>query len=305
MEKRFAQDAATAYCEVLHSCDCPEDWLRYADEASCIEAESEHVAEVQRRAQEGGLQFDAECAAFTLARWAELGCDDFDAIALRVRPSSSSSDAVFPWCPLYHGSVPEGEECHNAFGTLWDDCEQGSECEEDTERGSRCTAVEPYETDPPGLGEPCEGGEPVARYSCEAPLYCAGNPNLETTTCQPYSEEGEPCQQFECADGLLCDIGTGTCKRPPPLGSPCAFVEYTDCGEGRYCDRGGIETADGVCAAQLEPGATCSDVDACLGGSCSCDPYADGPCEGTCMPGPPSYALICDPGLPFAPRRRF
>lgn len=303
MEMRFAQDAATAYCEVLLACDCPENWERYADEASCIEQESEYIAEVQRRAQEGGLQFDTECAAFTLGRWAEIGCDDFEAAALRLRPGSNS---LFPSCRLYYGSVPEGEQCENAFGTIWNDCEQGSDCEEDDTRGSRCTALEPFQADPPGLGEPCVGGEPTARYSCEAPLYCAGMFQVETTTCQPYAGEGESCERTACAEGLLCDYGAGsTCRPPSPAGSPCSFVEFSPCGDDGYCDRGGIEATEGVCAPRLEPGATCVQPDACGEGSCSCDPYDGGPCEGTCIPNPPSYPIMCEPGFAFAPRDRF
>jgi hypothetical protein len=301
-EVRYAEDAAAAYCETILACGCPEHWVSYADETACIEEQASYIAEVQRRAQEAGLRFDPECAAFTIERWRDLGCDDRVAASERLRPGESG---LFPYCRLYFGTVPEGEQCETAFATVWNDCESGTTCE-DGARGSRCTRIDPVFTEVPGLGEACFAGEPAARWSCEAPLYCAGEPG--SATCQPIAAEGESCDGRPCVEGLRCDLGnTFTCKNPLPDGAACSSLDYLGCIDGFFCDSGGLADPTGTCRPQLPPGSACQQYEACRDGECDCS--GEESCDGVCVAEeepsiPTPYPFLCEPG-PVSPTEMF
>lgn len=179
-------------------------------------------------------------------------------------------------CPLYHGTLREGEPCR------WDgftdtECERGLYCITDACRDPRRIAFG-------GSGQPCDigercddgnvcfrercerppsAGEPCLEYICDADArcedercvalpgpgqactnacrsgaFCRFDPTTGFGECLTIRNVGEPCQGHrECASG---NCPAGSCEYPAELGDLCS--NRLPCGPDQFC-------AEGQCAA--------------------------------------------------------
>ncbi|MBL4684571.1 MAG: hypothetical protein JKY37_08285 [Nannocystaceae bacterium] len=109
------------------------------------------------------------------------------------------------------------------------------------------------------VGEECAG-----QFECKPPLRCIA---LGTAgVCARAGEIEDNCfADAECATGLICSYGNGTCSEGKKLGEACAFVdmltptpgtESIRCAEGLSCDPTTSLCVGGFCA----PGAPCNDT---------------------------------------------
>ena len=275
-DKSEPADLATAYCELLFSCDCSVN--KYADVTACVTdintERDKSIAEAKAIADANGLIFDQAC----LDRFSEVPSD------LTCNLEGEQDLDLCDICSLVHGDQPKGAACTEY--EYYSDCADGLACYDGT-CYSFC-----FEDSKAGEGEDCSfetcgedlychfetriceptaglGGACLLDEECSAGLHCAedstcqplpgaGQPctvfgncaeGLECrvdSTCQPFPKAGEPCD-YECADDLICD---GTCKPPPGDGEPCP--EYGLCAEGHSCDDAtNLCTADDLAICSL------------------------------------------------------
>lgn len=252
-----AEDAPTQLaeqiCAQLFECSCASG---YADEASCVETQSQLIAARIDTVLDAGGSWDPACAgqlAKTLHEWACLA------------PTMASQASAFDSrsCPLLRGTVAAGMDCsHDVLG---DDCADGLMC-----IAGVCVT-------PPTL--PVPRGE-LCNYDwetlpCESGSYCGWDDNYEQRICRALPKAGDACTEYLCgpqANDLICEANT--CVPAPGAGEPC-FDGYL-CGPGTYCDGG----QDFTCQPRREIGDGCGadtvcPVDAsCVGNICEADPAA-------------------------------
>lgn len=99
--------------------------------------------------------------------------------------------------------------------------------------------------------------------------------------CAPLSLEGEPCNEWDesnlvlCQPGLGCDAAIGRCVAVRNLGEPCDGL--VPCAAGLHC---AVEDIRFVCLPKLAGGEPCDEHDDCASGSCGgvlCDPVTTCP----------------------------
>jgi hypothetical protein len=166
------------------------------------------------------------------------------------------------------------DTCIKAHGSLDEPC-GGSGCEEGLfcDNNDICIAKSPEE----GV---CEGS-----YQCEDGLLCADNGQCYP----PRQGEGEPCPMTDdegCADGLFCDRETGTCQPPRdeeqmcnpffPLDS-CVAVLYCACISTTCMGRIVAHDPADVCQPVKANGATCVEYSECLSEYCNGEECAEYP----------------------------
>ena len=152
----------------------------------------------------------------------------------------------------------------------------------------------------PGAGEFCGPDD-----ACAAGTYCA------STRCQPFSGEGEPCEDHVipsgCGPGLGCLPTTARCVRMPGLGETCSEEPSTfvQCDNEPAPGQPPLECAAGICVyAGAAAGQPCSGAGWCrLGLTCGaagvCVPFAyvgEGePCDWPLAQSCASNDLACVP----------
>lgn len=198
--------------------------------------------------------FDEECLQLWI-EWAdELGCGGV-AVPLELH-----------LCPLYHGTLLEGMQCHRDLDGGNDDL-----LSTDCGRGLVCVADECR--DPASItfgreGQPCD-----LAFVCDEGLYCTRD-----GTCERLPGHGEPCPDWRCRESLLCDE---VCLPLPPAGQPCLQGE---CAEGSSC-------VNDQCERLLAVGQPCTGHRQCVSGNCPA-----GFCAPVPVPGDPcSSRLPCGP----------
>lgn len=122
-----------------------------------------------------------------------------------------------------------------------------------------------------GLGESCGrtchqergcvtyvGSESSAACQVEEGLTCGAS------ACVPVLTEGDSClDEFECADGLYCDI---TCQAQLSAGDACPNEVPFPCATGLFCSAG-------TCSAQLAIGQPCVTNADCSSMNCAANGY--------------------------------
>jgi hypothetical protein len=215
-EDQYGTKMAELVCRLtLSECDCDDP--PFPDDATCREATESQWELMKDAAEQAGLDYDAACAGTNYEIWKNTGCD---------------ADLAFPsdcdaYCSIYHGSVEVGGGCTEYEAGL-SDCASGLFCLEGVcetlcegeilGEGEECIDLEQEEI----LGE-CD---PAQDLVCEtASGVCVGLPDV-----------GEPCPDYECVEGAICDVtGEGLCIAGPGVGEPCQDFE---CGSGSTCDTG-------------------------------------------------------------------
>lgn len=138
-----------------------------------------------------------------------------------------------------------------APGDIGDPCTGDPECKE----GLSCHQWDDVCMPTPGLDDACQ---PFSR--CAGGLHCTSVAPAEIV-CRPLPQAGEPCG-FDCAEGLVCDDLTDTCRAPRGAGEPCA--EDAVCRDGLVC-------RDGACAAPPGAGEACHNYRCALGLACEAE----------------------------------
>jgi MYXO-CTERM domain-containing protein len=147
-------------------------------------------------------------------------------------------------------------------------CYARSECE----AGEYCTFAYEAEADGDSPGhclpllsadEPCEDGQ------CAEGLVCG----REAGHCLEIADEGEACTADDvCADGLVCNDASDPPECHPPAGEGEACANLDDCAEGLTCNAG---VSPSECRAPAIEGGACGDVAdcasglSCTGGACA------------------------------------
>ena len=129
------------------------------------------------------------------------------------------------------GGVPE---CSSPPGTLAD----GNRCTD----SAQCTSTYCKVSDPSGCGV-CSATV-AAGGACTGGERCAKGTSCVSGTCTTvtYGNAGAACDYGKaqlCANGLICDGTSKTCKLPPGVGEPCPSGY---CASGLSCDYAGTKT---------------------------------------------------------------
>jgi hypothetical protein len=100
-------------------------------------------------------------------------------------------------------------------------------------------------------GDPCDVGTCSDDSYCDDTLHCA----------LPTAGLGEACAPLDawsCKAPNVCDLDTGVCVPPTPVGGHCASIigGRSSCGASAFCTLS-IGEADGVCSAALPDGELC------------------------------------------------
>jgi hypothetical protein len=167
------------------------------------------------------------------------------------------------------GNIPPGGACQSSF-----ECASGPDGFAVCDNASGI-CVQPKRG---GLGEPCAYSctdVPGGTAQCRSPFYgaavapachtadgliCAPGPMGGTAAvCQPLVADCKQNPAISCPQGQACNMMTGACYTPVPLGGSCAAGL---CGPDGYC-------AAGVCTP-VKPNATVCAQDAeCASGKCT------------------------------------
>lgn len=107
--------------------------------------------------------------------------------------------------------------------------------------------------EPLKLGEDCSNGN----QACEPGTYCAFDPNLGVSTvCSTPPTAGQPCPDYVCGGGALCEFdgNTQVCVAPRPSGTPCDYDDQCDNGLSCVHDQ---NYENGVCLRPADQGEAC------------------------------------------------
>lgn len=108
-----------------------------------------------------------------------------------------------------------------------------------------------------------DGGECTSSQDCAGTdSYCPIPQGAMTGKCEAPAKEGEPCPNFNCAAGLVCDFGAmnSVCIKPLADGQMCTS-DFSCVSE--YCD-----SAGGTCAQKKPVGSDCASPQACKDSYC-------------------------------------
>jgi hypothetical protein len=183
---------------------------------------------------------------------------------LTAQAQACQSVDYTPCYDAFVGNVPPGGACAQSF-----------ECAQGPDRFAVCSngvCVQP----PRGVfGQPCSyscidtagmahcqspgaiaAGDGVACHSING-LVCV-QPLNGMATCQPASADCRENPNGACQPGQTCDMTTGQCYVPTPIGGNCMQVP---CAPGGYC-------AGSLCYPQKGIAVNCSQDSECLSGKC-------------------------------------
>jgi hypothetical protein len=225
-------------------------FIAHRSEGECVEAYTnvcEAFGSSQRVSVERGrveMNGDNVTACLDGLREAKDECD------LEAFREAGSEDEC---SEIYEGTVDGGDACVSSI-----ECKDGGSCEfEYDEDGApkkvddELAVAEGECLEPPGVGETCIDG-----YYCAEGLFCN-----EDDVCARPPGRGEPCPDYECAEGLGCRDPDGdfenTCEDLLPNGEPCS--SFSDC-QSDNCD---FDT--GLCAPDDFGGEPEEDLDYCEG----------------------------------------
>jgi hypothetical protein len=207
-----------------------------------------------------GLAFDPAC----IERW--MGWLDRLSCQAPVLPRYAEL------CPLYHGTLREGEPCQGTALTDTD-CDRGRFCIAGVCRHAQGTSFGAQD-EPCDLGERCDDGlvchdsscrrlpgpdEPCLDYRCNSESSCIDD------VCRRLPGPGASCDTGECAAGAFCSVdpvtGLSECLRAGDVGDPCQG--HRQCVSGN-CPAGFCEDPAAVgdpCDNQLPcgPGSLCAE----------------------------------------------
>jgi len=113
------------------------------------------------------------------------------------------------------------------------------------------------------VGLVADGGECSSSQDCATKdSICSIPQGAMLGKCEAPAKEGEPCPNFNCVEGLVCDFGAmnSTCIKPVADGQMCTS-DFSCISE--YCD-----TAAGTCAQPKPVGSDCSSPQACKDSYC-------------------------------------
>lgn len=264
------QRLQTRMCEKARECGCappsPDEAVEAAEPFQCGDWRPLEPApgfdDFDPAPSRAALAFDPAC----VERW--IGW--VDALSCEV-PTQPSYDEL---CPLYHGTLREGDECFMEW-LVESDCDRGLYC-----IAGSCR--EPSRIAFGRAGEPCDLGS-----LCDEGLACIDD------LCQRLPGAGERCVDYRCNDESYCE-GV-RCEALPGPGERC---DAGQCLAGLLCR---FDPVDGVsvCQASGDVGDPCTGHRQCLSGNCPagfCEEPADvgDPC-GSQLPCGPD--LLCDGGL--------
>lgn len=258
---------AEAQCARYEAC-CPGGAPVGGDRESCVE---ELGATYRPLIDDGGGEgwaYDERCVDAYLALYEGIACDGTPAV----------SQCTIDWCwsgGFHHGAAAAGDPCSDTR-----DCDINLACVDGACRN------------PCGLGEgePCGSSAVDPDFqTCSPTLVC----DLQTSTCLPLPEAGQPCLTNLCVDGVTCI--EGTCEAPRPEGAECP--NDPACASS-YCDLYSSPTpaGNGQCRTLPVIGAPCA-----AGGRCDLEARC---VDGTCQPlpgdGEPCPELECAEGFACA-----
>jgi hypothetical protein len=200
--------------------------------------------------------FSAECANGTCAK---TGC---------------SAACCAGACVATPAPIPVGGDCSAPLPNQ--SCASGSICSIDAVTGVGTCVVPPS-----AVGAACTND-----VGCDPTLYCNADPVTGSGTCQRGAATGATCNpalgSLSCDDLRdTCDITTGRCTPPTPVGMACDPTSPSGCVGYASCD-----SATSTCLAKLRLGQACSTTTglSCLAGL-TCDPTTL-TCTSTDPPGP-------------------
>jgi hypothetical protein len=187
-----------------------------------------------------------------------------------------------PCLAAFSGNRPPGATCSQAL-----DCAAGQYgnvvCTSDghclqPQRGAPGQPCS-YSCIDSAAGASCEniyqgGGDPANQVSCHSwdNLYCSSR---ASGTCQPIGSDCRELPNNTCPDGLSCDLSSGACVAPIPVGAPCP--QMTGCGSAAYCN-------NGTCTPVKPLHSLCAIDDECSSHRCV---------KGVCTPMSPVAAALC------------
>lgn len=186
------------------------------------------------------------CSPFVGDRGAGQSCEAIDEVTSNCSQGLLCVDGLCADpCESLTG-LPVGSLCMTEDGTQFDDCAQGTFCSFNT---LRCAEL-------PGIGEPCTDfqcapggycnytdaqprcdeaateGEYCDTAECTQGLACSWNDDTQRPVCIAPGGLGDPCPEYRCEVGLLCDDGIA-CLSPPREGEACVQGQ---CAQGLLCD---------------------------------------------------------------------
>lgn len=242
------QRLETALCEKAAACGCTDEPLECGEWPSSL-------------IRDGSGAFDPSCVDHWLTWLDGLAC------------GAAELPSYAELCPLYHGTIREGEPCERRALTETD-CDRGLYCIAGTcrdpqrialgepsqpcELGERCSPgllcfAERCER-VPGAGEACLSSScdansrcdegrcvalPGADQLCESGecrenAFCSFDPGSGFSVCRAKGRVGEPCRGHgECGSG---NCPAGFCAHPAKVGDPCS--NRLPCGPDQWCDQG-------------------------------------------------------------------
>ena len=255
-ESDYISRTATDICDLLFSCQCEVD--EDLSQAECVDLWLQQGEVISQVTAIDGLSFDGVCAEDNLSQLQDRACDDgFD-------PGAADAACEQP-CKVYYGPMKAGESCSAGTAGI-DNCAQGlvcnggvceNPCDElvpakvgelcyalNCEDGAYCDANDPYapvcKADPT-FNSPCVdlANDPdYPNFYCGENLVCDVDAEGGTPLCVTLPLEGDPCPDFDCADGLFCDVllAEPVCTAYPGLNEPCTDQGFCDFTQGLQCD---------------------------------------------------------------------
>jgi hypothetical protein len=130
----------------------------------------------------------------------------------------------------------------------------------------------------------CRHNPPQQGETCGVLVPCTDGLTCIAATCTQRAAAGEKCDILvagSCQDGLLCDVGSGTCRHDPPkLGETCGVL--VPCESGLAC-------YSAACVPQGNTGDRC---DPLVSGACQSGLICDAG-DGRCRHNPPKLGETC------------
>lgn len=212
---------ARAWCTHELACGCNDEG---EDFDACVARHAPAIDRRNRGWRDMGLVYDESCSERYLREIEIRGCSAWSAIAQLGCAA----------CPLYHGSVAQGESCAQISTGVASVCAAGLSCVS-LPGATGFTCEDPCGVPPVFVvaGAACDpmSGDVV----CE-PLesFCNGD-----GACEAYPALGEPCPLFECSGDAYCDRDSASCLARAELGGSCE--------DGTQCNTGSCEL--GVCTS--------------------------------------------------------
>lgn len=104
------------------------------------------------------------------------------------------------------------------------------------------------------VGEACENKSTCSGYG----ISCREDPSDGEMRCLEFPKDGEPCEDYACADGYRC-TADNVCVEGPAEGKSCVASTTGQCAKGLVCT-GKFESPPSTCIAGRQLGETCSNI---------------------------------------------